>query len=236
MDDYNADKSLLRMTTDRVPANPGLAKDSGIPLAILVKPYGELPSGEPIPHTDFNGKTIVRCRECRAYVNPFIKFIDNGTRWICNFCQIDNATESYYYSPTDETGIRNDINERPELYSGSVDLVASQEYMNRPPMPPTYVFIFDVSQPAVETNYLHQACSTIKGILEEGTLPGADRTRVCFLAYDKNLYYFNLRSSLKQPQMIVVPDLTDNFLPLPEDFLVSLTDSYDIITTLLESF
>lgn len=125
MDDYNADKSLLRMTTDRIPSNPGLAKDSGIPLAILVKPFGELPSGEEIPSTDFNGKTIVRCRECRAYVNPFIKFIDNGTRWICNFCQIDNSTEAYYYSPTDSEGVRNDINERPELYSGSVDLVAS---------------------------------------------------------------------------------------------------------------
>ena len=59
---------------------------------------------------------------------------------------------------------------------------------------------------------------------------------MCFLAYDKNLYYFNLRSTLKQPQMIVVPDSADNFLPLPEDFLVSLHDSYEIISTLLESF
>lgn len=74
------------MTTDRIPSTASLAKDCGIPLAILVKPYGELPSGEEIPYTDFNGKTIVRCRECRAYVNPFIKFIDNGSRWICNFC------------------------------------------------------------------------------------------------------------------------------------------------------
>ena len=63
-----------------------LSKDTGIPLAILVKPFGELPSGEEIPSTNFNNKTIVRCKECRAYVNPFIKFIDNGSRWICNFC------------------------------------------------------------------------------------------------------------------------------------------------------
>ena len=103
-------------------------------------------------------------------------------------------------------------------------------------MPPTYVFIFDVSQPAVESGYLHQATSTIKGILDEGTLPGGDRTRVCFMAYDKNLYYFNLRSTLKQPQLIVVPDCTDNYLPLPEDLLVSLNDSFEIIGTLLESF
>lgn len=36
--------------------------------------------------------------------------------------------------------------------------------------------------------------------------------------------------------MIVVPDSADNFLPMPEDFLVSLHDSYEIISTLLENF
>ena len=80
-------------------------------------------------------------------------------------------------------------------------------------MPPTYVFLLDVSQQAVDSGYLTQATSTIKGILEEGTLPGGERTRICIMAYDKNLYYFNLRSTLKQPQMLVMTDLTDNLLP-----------------------
>jgi protein transport protein SEC24 len=69
--------------------------------------------------------------------------------------------------------------------------------MNRPPMPPTYVFVFDVSQPAIDSGYLQQAAHTIKGILEEQTLPGGERTRICFIGYDKGLYYFNLRSTLK---------------------------------------
>lgn len=64
-------------------------------------------------------------------------------------------------------------------------------------MPATYVFVLDVSQQAVESGYLTQVTQTIKGIIEEGTLPGGDRTRIAFLAYDKNLNYFNLRSTLK---------------------------------------
>ena len=168
-------------------------------MAIVLKPYGELPSGEEIPSTSFNQQPIVRCKDCRAYVNPFVKFIDNGQRWICNYCRIDNQTDGYYYSPLDKDGVRVDINDRPELYSGSVDLIASKEYMNRPPMPPTYIFLFDVSQEAINSGYLQQATSTIKGAIDEGTLPGGERTRVCFLAFDKNLYYFNLRSTLKQP-------------------------------------
>ena len=200
MDDLCADKSLLRCTTDRIPNNHSLQKDLSVPLALLIKPFGELPSGEEVPTTTFNQKPLVRCRECRAYINPFVKFIDNGSRWICNFCRLDHITESYYFSQLDEnTGQRKDLDERPELWSGSVDFIASSEYMSRPPMPPTYVFLLDVSQQAVDSGYLTQATSTIKGILEEGTLPGGERTRVCFLAYDKHLYYFNLRATLKQP-------------------------------------
>jgi protein transport protein SEC24 len=80
-----------------------------------------------------------------------------------------------------------------------VDFIASNEYMNRPPMPPTFVFLFDVSQPALDSGYLQQATFTIKGLIEENALPGGERTRVCFMAYDKHLYYFSLRSTLKQP-------------------------------------
>ena len=105
MDELNADKSLLRVTTDRIPNTHELKRDLGVPLAIVIKPFGELPSGEEVPTTDFAGNPIVRCHECRAYVNPFVKFIDNGSRWICNFCRIDNSTEHYYYSQLDsETG------------------------------------------------------------------------------------------------------------------------------------
>jgi hypothetical protein len=53
MDELNADKSLLRVTTDRIPNTNSLQKDLGIPLALLIKPFGELPSGEPVPTANF---------------------------------------------------------------------------------------------------------------------------------------------------------------------------------------
>ena len=129
-----------------------------------------------------------------------------------------------------------DLDDRPELWSGSVDFIADSAYMSRPPMPPTFVFLLDVSKMAVDSGYLTQATSTIKGILDEGTLPGGERTRVAFIAFDHKLYYFNLKSTLKQPQMLVMTDLTDNLLPQPDDLLVNLHDSYDIISQLLDNF
>jgi len=201
------------MTTDRIPSNGQLGKDLAVPVAIVVKPFGDLPSGEPIPEAHFNGKPLIRCKDCRVYINPFVKFIEFGQKWICNFCKDVNPTEGYYYSAADENGLRQDIESRPELIYGSVDFIASQEYSNRPPMPPSYVFLFDVSQPALDSGYLQQAAHTLKGVIEENTLPGGDRARVCFIGYDKSLYYFNLRSTLKQPQMMVVPDASEIFVP-----------------------
>ena len=55
-----------------------MAKELAIPLAIIVKPFGELPSGEAIQCVNFNNKPIVRCKDCRAYINPFVKFIESG--------------------------------------------------------------------------------------------------------------------------------------------------------------
>jgi protein transport protein SEC24 len=66
-------------------------------------------------------------------------------------------------------------------------------------------------------------------LIEEGALPGGERARVSFLAYDKNLYFFNLRSTMKAPQMLVISDIHDVFLPQPDDLLVNLNDSYDLV-------
>ncbi len=42
------------------------------------------------------------------------------------------------------------------------------------------------------------------------------------------------QASLQEPQVLVVGDLDDVFLPLPEDLLVSLNDSRAVITSLLQ--
>jgi protein transport protein SEC24 len=99
-------------------------------------------------------------------VNPFIRFIENGAKWICNFCGDINLTENYYYSALNNLGLRQDYDERLELKKGTIDFIASNEYMSRPPMPPSYLFVMDVSKPAIDTGYLKLCVSTIKNIIE----------------------------------------------------------------------
>lgn len=64
-------------------------------------------------------------------------------------------------------------------------------------MPPTYVFIMDVSKPAIDTGYLQIATSTIKSVIEGKLLPGSERTRIGFITYDSAVHFYNLRPTLK---------------------------------------
>lgn len=124
------------------------------------------------------------------------------------------------------------MNDRPELAYGSVDFKANADYMNRPPMAPAYIFAFDVSKPAVESGYLTVICAAITRAIEEGTLPGGERTKVGFVTFDETVHYYNLKSTLKQPQVIVSTD--PEFLPIPDELLVNLEDSKELVLNLLE--
>ena len=110
-------------------------------------------------------------------------------------------------------GLRQDFSDRTELNKGSVDFIASNEYMSRPPMPPSYIFVLDVSKPAIDTGYLGTCVATIKSVLENSLLPGGERARISFLTYDSSVHFYNLRPTLKQPQMMVVTDINEIYLP-----------------------
>ena len=64
------------------------------------------------------------------------------------------AVPGEYFCALDASGRRYDTNQRPELSKGTVEFVAPTEYMVRPPMPPSYFFLIDVSVSAVRSGLL----------------------------------------------------------------------------------
>lgn len=53
--------------------------------------------------------------------------------------------------------------------------------------------------------------------------------RVGFVTYNKVLHFYNVKSSLAQPQMLVVSDVSDMFVPLLDGFLVNVSESRQVI-------
>jgi protein transport protein SEC24 len=105
--------------------------------------------------------------------------------------------------------------------------------MVRPPQPPVYFFVIDVSSTAAANGMLQSCINAAKTSLS--SLPGSTRTLFGIITFDSNIHFYNLKSSLKSPQMLVVSDIADPTLPLPEDLLVNLTESKAVIEMLLDS-
>lgn len=63
-----------------------------------------------------------------------------------------------------------------------------------------------------------------EGVAEESAI------RVGFVTYNKVLHFYNVKSSLAQPQMMVVSDVADMFVPLLDGFLVNVSESRAVIT------
>ncbi|PPD67009.1 hypothetical protein GOBAR_DD36110 [Gossypium barbadense] len=193
----NCNPRYLRLTTSGIPSSQSLASRWHLTLGAVVCPLAEDPEGEEVPVINYISTGIIRCRRCRAYVNPYVTFTDARRKWRCNICALLNDVPGDYFANLDATGRRIDLDQRPELLKGSVEFVAPTDYMNRPPMPPLYFFLIDVSLSAVRSGMIG--------------------------------------SSLAQPQMMVVSDLDDIFVPLPDDLLVNLSEPRNVVETFLDS-
>jgi hypothetical protein len=85
----NESSKYLRCTLNTMPTNHSLLKKSKLPFALIISPYASLHDSEdevPVVHD----QVISRCRRCRAYINPYVSFLDHGHRWRCNMCNLTN--------------------------------------------------------------------------------------------------------------------------------------------------
>lgn len=217
-----------------VPQTADILKHSCLPFVVMVNPLAlPDPGDDPIEVCDFGEAGPVRCARCKAYINPYMKFTDGGRKMQCNFCGNVSDVPPDYFCHLGADGQRRDKYERPELCKGTVELVATKEYMVRPPMPPTHFFLIDVSFPAISTGATAAACSSIAKIL--GELPGGDRTQVCVATFDSTIHFYSMRPQQSQPHMLVVPDVTDVYCPLAGNVVVNLKESRSLVDSLLES-
>lgn len=229
------DPAFLRSTVGKLHISQNTANSSRIPLGMICRPMAgdQGLENDKIEVVDFGSTGIVRCKRCRTYINPFVSWVDNGRRWRCNICGMLNDVPTTYFSHLDSNGQRRDRDQRPELSRCSVEFVAPGDYMVRPPQPPVYFFVIDVSSVSVQSGMIQCAVNAIKDSLDR--LPGTPRTQIGFITFDSTIHFYNLKSSLSAPQMLVVSDVSDLILPLPEDLLVNLQESRSVVDALLDS-
>ncbi|XP_056156037.1 protein transport protein Sec24D [Lampris incognitus] len=239
-DQGNASPRFIRCTTYSLPCTADLAKQCQVPLAAIIKPFASVPKNEPPLYVVNHGETgPIRCNRCKAYMCPYMQFIDGGRRYQCGFCSCVNEVPVFYFQHLDHMGRRVDFYERPELSLGSYEFSATMDYCknNKPPSPPAYIFMIDVSYSNIKSGLVKLICDELKTLLDE--LPreeGAESStvKVGFVTYNKILHFYNVKSTLAQPQMMVVSDTAEMFVPLLDGFLVNYQESKAVIYNLLD--
>ncbi|XP_065490032.1 protein transport protein Sec24B isoform X2 [Caloenas nicobarica] len=215
----NCSPDSFRCTLTNIPQTQALLNKAKLPLGLLLHPFRDLTQLPVI-----TSSTIVRCRSCRTYINPFVSFIDQR-RWKCNLCyRVNDVPEEFMYNPL--TRSYGEPHKRPEVQNSTVEFIASSDYMVKK------VFN-DVSHNAVEAGYLTILCQSLLENLDK--LPGDSRTRIGFITFDSTVQFYNLQEGLSQPQMLIVSDIDDIFLPTPDSLLVNLHESKELIKDLLNA-
>ncbi|KAJ4945719.1 hypothetical protein JOQ06_023398 [Pogonophryne albipinna] len=222
----NCNPHTFRSTLSSIPQTQALLNKARLPLGLLLHPFRDL---QQLPVITSN--TIVRCRSCRTYINPFVTFLDQR-RWKCNLCyRVNDVPDEFMYNPV--TRSYGEPHKRPEVQNATVEFIASSDYMLRPPQPAAYLFVLDVSHNAVESGYLKYFCESLLDNMDK--LPGDTRTRVGFLSFDSTIHFYNLQEGLSMPQMLVVSDIDDIFIPSHDSLMVNMKESKELVKDLLTS-
>ncbi|GAB1598001.1 protein transport protein Sec24C-like isoform X2 [Argonauta hians] len=239
-DQGNSNPRFIRSTMYNIPCTADMLKNSHIPFALTVTPFAKLHREEQAPPlVDLGELGPVRCKRCKSYMSPHMQFIDGGRRFQCVFCNAATDVPSEYFAHLDHTGRRVDCYDRPELCLGSYEFVATKDYCKngKPPNSPAFIFCIDVSYNSVRNGLVHLICSKLKKEIlvnlprEAGA--AESEIRVGFLTYAKEIHFYNVKGSLAQPQMLVVSDIEDVFMPLLDGFLVKLSECETVIDSLL---
>lgn len=239
-DQGNSSPRFIRSTMYSIPATTDMMKQSAIPFSLVISPFARLADQEMQPPiVDFGEIGPIRCIRCKAYMSPYMQFIDAGRRFQCLLCKATTEVPAEYFQHLDHTGQRVDKYERPELVLGTYEFVATKDYCrnNTPPKPPAMIFVIDVSYNNVKSGLVHLLCSQMKRIIKN--LPvdqGQTKTkmRVGFITYDKSVHFYNIKSNLAQPQQLVVGDIHEMFMPLLDGFLADPEESEAVIDQLME--
>ncbi|XP_055517725.1 protein transport protein Sec24B-like isoform X1 [Leucoraja erinacea] len=221
----NCSSDAIQCTLVNIPQSQALLKQVKLPLGLICRPFKD--SREPpllIPDVP------PQCPSCQTYINPFVTFTDQR-HWKCNSCFSLNEVPGNFIFDT-MTGSPSNPYNRPELQHAAVEFLVPMEYQAGQLRPVTYLFVFDVSDCALETGYLGIVCKILLQNIDR--LPGDSQTRIGFITFSSTVNVFQLHNSLFRPRMMVMADTDDIFVPNENEMLVNLQQSRQLIISLLE--
>ena len=195
---YNCSNEFISTTTNVFPINNSILTEISFPIGLNLSPLSS--SNIEIPLVDYGEKNIPRCpnNNCRAYLNPFVKFIDGGDKWICNICKQINLTEDYYYGKLDNNNERVDKNSKYDLCCGSYEFLANKQYWknNKTPSKAFFIFLIETSLSSISNGFLTATIESIKDVINNESFYNGNDVKLTFITYDSNVHFYPVVNKL----------------------------------------
>ena len=219
----NCTPNYISTTSEILPSDGQTLSQLGLPIGISISPLNNSIPDDDIPVIDYGSNNIPRCKNqnCCAYLNPFVKFIENGEKWICNFCGEENDTEDHYFCDLDKNGERLDVNSKPELCCGSYEFKTNKSYWkkNKTPTKALFIFLIETSLNAIDSGFFSACVESIKEVINNELFYNGNKTNISIITYSTNVSFYSYGEKFTQPQMLIVAD-EPVFLPTSKNNLI----------------
>ena len=228
---FNTSSDFIKTTISVFPNSTELVNQMKIPIGFNLSPLSSYVDETTIPVIDYGESyDIPRCKnqKCRAYLNPFVKFMNGSDQWQCNLCKNINKTLDYYYCDVDQDGVRLDQNTKPELNFGTYDFIAYKECWSkdRPQILNSYYFLFDISQSSINSGFAQCALESVKDMIINDNIYNFENVeiKICIMAFDDQIHFFPININNENVHNINMITINENyselFVPTNRDFLL----------------
>ena len=234
----NCSKEYLRSTINIFPKYESQLNQLKIPIGVIISPSSIYTKKGEFPLISYGeDNEVPRCKNenCKAFVNPFIKIIDND-KWQCNICKAVNKMEDYFYKNDEEKEAKIELN------NGSYEFLLNKSYWknNRPPNKLNYYFVIDISYKSIESGFAQCSLEIIKDCLINNYFYNYDSfpIKICLITYDTSVHFYSINEKSNQFTMYCTNENNEKDLFVPtfrDNLLVSLKENKNKFVQIIES-
>ena len=239
---FNSPKEYLRPTINIFPKSEIQMNQLSVPIGLIISPTSSFAQEGDIPILNYGeNNDVPRCKneKCKAFINPYVKFVNNSENWECNLCKCINKTEDYYFKYIDNNGMSINKDTKIELNNGTYEYILNKSYWknDRIPNTPIYYFLIDISYKAVQSGFSQCVLETIKDCINNNYFYGYEifNIKICIITYDNSIHFYSVNPNANQFTMLSVND-QDIFIPTNKNnLLINLKENKNKIIQIIES-
>ena len=215
---FNSSQNYISCSSEIFPSNEETYSKLGIPISLSLTPITnpDIQDNISIPLINYGSNNIPRCKNqnCEAFINPFVKIVENEEKWICNFCDEENEIEDYFFYDLNNKKEKLELENKPELCYGSYEFEANKSYYkkNKSPTRAFFMFLFETSVSSINSGFLDASIEGVKDAINNKIFYNGNDVNISIITYDTNVNFYAYGEKYTQPQMLTVTD-EPTFLP-----------------------